>query len=287
MTLRIWIAAALLATAPVSAIAAPGVVRNTVTLRAGPGTEFPAVDRIPAGARVNIHGCIRGGAWCDVSYAGERGWVAATSLAYLYGRQYVYLPDYVDDVPIVPFVVASYWGSYYIGRPWYHRHAYWNRYWHHHPPLVAYGPRQHPDFAGQTGAGVTPQPNVAGPGAHPFPPGGFAQRGYGAGGTVGIGHRVAPQQFGGVQPGTPLGARFAPGSIVRPTVTPHFAQPNIVRPSAAPLAARAQINAPRAPIGGVPQIGGVPRIGGGAALGVAPHIGSVGGPRGGGPGHPH
>ncbi len=55
-------------------------------------------------------------------------------LEYLYRNRYVYLPDYVDviDVPVVPFVLTSYWSSYYAGRPWYHRHAYWNNYWTSH-----------------------------------------------------------------------------------------------------------------------------------------------------------
>src|SRR5262249_23548220 len=55
-------------------------------------------------------------------------------LEYLYRNKYVYLPDYVDviDVPIVPFVLSSYWSSYYSGRPWYQRRAYWSNYWTSH-----------------------------------------------------------------------------------------------------------------------------------------------------------
>src|SRR5258705_8620464 len=32
-------------------------------------------------------------------------------------------------VPVAPFVLPSYWSSYYAGRPWYHRRAYWSGYW--------------------------------------------------------------------------------------------------------------------------------------------------------------
>ncbi|MDA9501188.1 SH3 domain-containing protein [Bradyrhizobium sp. CCBAU 11357] len=119
---------------PTAALAAPGVVTVSTGLRAGPGTGFPLVDRIPGGARVNIHGCLRGKAWCDVSFSDDRGWVSSQYLEYLYRNRYVYLPDYVDeiDVPIVPFVLTSYWSSYYAGRPWYRRHAYWNNYWSSH-----------------------------------------------------------------------------------------------------------------------------------------------------------
>ncbi|MGC2778274.1 MAG: SH3 domain-containing protein, partial [Bradyrhizobium sp.] len=116
---RTCLVAALLIAAPASlAVAAPGLVRAAATLRAGPGSGFPVVDRIPAGARVTIHGCIEGGAWCDVSFERERGWVAAKVLAYLSGQRYVYLTEYVEEVPIVPFTLTTYWSSFYIGRPW-------------------------------------------------------------------------------------------------------------------------------------------------------------------------
>jgi uncharacterized protein YraI len=119
---------------PTAALAAPGIVTTSTGLRAGPGTGFPLVDRIPGGERVNIHGCLSGNAWCDVSWSDDRGWVSSQYLEYLYRNSYVYLPDYVDqiDVPVVPFVLSSYWSSYYSGRPWYHRRAYWTNYWTSH-----------------------------------------------------------------------------------------------------------------------------------------------------------
>jgi hypothetical protein len=60
--------------------------------------------------------------------------VSSQYLEYLYRNRYVYLPDYVDeiDVPVVPFVLTSYWSSYYAGRPWYQRRAYWSGYWQSH-----------------------------------------------------------------------------------------------------------------------------------------------------------
>ncbi|WP_298880608.1 SH3 domain-containing protein [uncultured Bradyrhizobium sp.] len=137
MRLRTALVAALLL-APTAALAAPGIVTVSTGLRAGPGPGFPLVDRVPEGARVNIHGCLRGNAWCDVSLADDRGWVSSQYLEYLYRNHYVYLPDYVDevDVPVVPFVLSSYWSSYYEGRPWYRRHAYWNNYWTSHERLA-------------------------------------------------------------------------------------------------------------------------------------------------------
>jgi uncharacterized protein YraI len=133
MKLKAVLTAAMLLV-PTAALAAPGIVTTSTGLRAGPGPGFPLVDRIPGGARVNVHGCLRGDAWCDVSWSDDRGWVSSQYLEYLYRNRYVYLPDYVDeiDVPIVPFVLSSYWSSYYSGRPWYHRRAYWTNYWTSH-----------------------------------------------------------------------------------------------------------------------------------------------------------
>src|SRR2546423_3304094 len=130
---QLFIAAAVLLL-PATALAAPGIVTTSVSLRAGPGEGFPTVDRIPGGARVNIHGCLRGNAWCDVSWSDDRGWVSSQYLEYLYRNRYVYLPDYVDeiDVPVVSFALTSYWSSYYAGRPWYQRRAYWSGYWQSH-----------------------------------------------------------------------------------------------------------------------------------------------------------
>ncbi|MBR1086613.1 SH3 domain-containing protein [Bradyrhizobium manausense] len=137
MRLRTALVAALLL-APTAALAAPGIVTVSTGLRAGPGAGFPLVDRIPEGARVNIHGCLRGNAWCDVSFSDDRGWVSSQYLEYLYRNHYVYLPDYADevDVPVVPFALSSYWSSYYEGRPWYRRHAYWNSYWTSHERIA-------------------------------------------------------------------------------------------------------------------------------------------------------
>jgi len=134
MKLRALFIAATVLLMPAAALAAPGIVTTTVSLKAGPGAGFPTVDRIPGGDRVNIHGCLKGTAWCDVSWSDDRGWVSSQYLEYLYRNRYVYLPDYVDeiDVPVVPFVLTSYWSSYYAGRPWYQRRAHWSGYWQSH-----------------------------------------------------------------------------------------------------------------------------------------------------------
>jgi uncharacterized protein YraI len=129
----ILIAAAMLLL-PSAALAAPGMVTTTVSLRAGPGDGFPVVDRVPGGSHVNIHGCLKGDAWCDVSWSDDRGWVSSDELQWLYRNRYVYLSDYYDDidVPVVPFVLGTYWSTYYAGRPFFHRRAHFDRYWRSH-----------------------------------------------------------------------------------------------------------------------------------------------------------
>jgi uncharacterized protein YraI len=239
------VAALLLTTSASLAAAAPGLLRKSATMRAGPGAGFPVVERIPAGTRVTIHGCIQGGAWCDVSVGNERGWVAAKTLAYLYREQYVYLPEYVEYVPVAPFVLTTYWSSFYFGRPWYHRHAFWNRYWRHQPPAMAQNPPgMNPGGAGR-GPGGMGQPVVGanGAGGQPTPPPRMATG------------SPAPQPTGPAGPRMPVGnARSAmPVSIVQPTMG---------RISGPPQSARA-------------QMGGMRAMGGGALAGAAPsHFGS-------------
>jgi uncharacterized protein YraI len=270
--------------APTAALAAPGIVTTSVSMRAGPGPGFPVVDRVPGGSRVNVHGCVRGDAWCDVSWSRDRGWVSSQYLKYFYRNRYVYLPDYVDvvDVPVVPFVLDSYWASYYAGRPWYHRHAYWNGYWRSHARFATQIPANRPSRFGRTESrtaisegrthpGIAPgairqQRFVHGPGA-PVVQGSVAPVN-GADRTLSRAH--APVA------GPHAAARFT-APATRPAMAPRFAQPNpghatIGRVGSPPMNARAQMSGRAAPA--MPHMVSAPHI--------APRIG--GGPAG-GPGH--
>ncbi|MET3332816.1 MULTISPECIES: SH3 domain-containing protein [Bradyrhizobium] len=294
---------------PTAALAAPGIVTVSTGLRAGPGSGFPLVDRVPGGARVNIHGCLRGNAWCDVSFSDDRGWVSSQYLEYLYRNHYVYLPDYVDeiDVPVVPFVLTSYWSSYYGGRPWYRRHAYWNNYWTSHQSVatrMTIDPR-----AARIGRAATRDAAIAlersgvrGKGAAAISTrdaattqrdAAIAKRGAAVTpDRVGRSERIAHERTN-VQTRNPRDAQArmmreqaatratvrsqpmaraheAPrvaGPSARPA-TPHVAQPSVSHGS--PMNARAQMPAPRAAAPAMPHGGG----------GGAPHINAA--PRGGG-----
>lgn len=59
--------------APVAAEAA--YVTGSVNLRTGPGTNYPRIVTIPAGARIQVNNC---SSWCSVRYGGMRGFVSAS-----------------------------------------------------------------------------------------------------------------------------------------------------------------------------------------------------------------
>lgn len=60
-----------------AAYAAPGETTGTVNLRAGPGTAYAVIGRIPAGAPVNIVGCRR---WCELTYGGREGYASPNAV---------------------------------------------------------------------------------------------------------------------------------------------------------------------------------------------------------------
>jgi uncharacterized protein YraI len=280
----VFVAAMLLA--PTAALAAPGIVTESVGLRAGPGPGFPMVDRIPGGAHVDIHGCLGGDAWCDVSWSGDRGWVSSQYLEYLYRNRYVYLPDYVDviDVPIVPFVLSSYWSSYYSGRPWYHRRAYWSSYWQSHARFATQMPTT--DRSTRLGRTQTRTAVTEGRTRTSVAPSATRQQS-----LANVRGRQAPQgriahvnganrTFSRTQQPMTRGheaTRFSAAPAARPAMPARIAQPNVGRVGGPPMNAQAQMGAPRAapamPAGG----GGSPRIN------AAPRGGGGGGPPAGGP----
>ncbi len=126
-------AAALVASTalPTAASAQDAVTTVYINMRAGPSTAFPVVDVIPSSEPVDVHGCVSGYSWCDVSAAGARGWVYADYLSYARGGSYVPLVQYAPeiDLPIIAFSVGSYWDTYYRDRPWYGERVRWGNRW--------------------------------------------------------------------------------------------------------------------------------------------------------------
>jgi uncharacterized protein YraI len=121
---------------PAPAHAADGYVTGNVSLRAGPAPDYPLIALIPAGTEVDVQGCTEGWEWCDVIAYDNRGWVAGNFVEYEYQDQPVLLPAYGAQIgiPIVTFVIGSYWDNHYRGRPFYRDRDRW----YHRP--IAHGP---------------------------------------------------------------------------------------------------------------------------------------------------
>ena len=74
--------------APSLAEAANAYATGNVNMRTGPGTGYAQITTIPAGAGVTIRGCLSGYSWCDVSFAGRRGWASSNYLQAVYQNQH-------------------------------------------------------------------------------------------------------------------------------------------------------------------------------------------------------
>lgn len=114
-----------------AAQAAPGYSTVNLNLRTGPDTEFPRVDTIPEGDPIEILGCLRDESWCDIVWAGNRGWVYSEYIAVDHRGDYVPLPDLglsAFRIPVVRFAASDYWGRHYVGRPWYAERNRWYGY---------------------------------------------------------------------------------------------------------------------------------------------------------------
>lgn len=137
MIARSWIVP-LAAVAAVVALSMPAAAQaqyaqtaSWVNLRAGPGRDYPLVVSFAPGVPISVQGCIEGYSWCDViGLGGERGWIYAGKIVYPYQAVYVPVIQYgpVIGIPIVTFVIGSYWGDYYRYRPWYGNMHRWQSY---------------------------------------------------------------------------------------------------------------------------------------------------------------
>jgi len=128
---------------------------------AGPSTSYPLVAQLPPGVHLHVLGCLSDWSWCDVMFGGNRGWAFAPNLSYTFQGAPVPLYSYAPrlGIPVVPFVLGSYWDRFYRGRPWYSQRDMWAR---RAPP-----PRFRPGWRPPPGQHFRPGPPVY---ARPFNP---------------------------------------------------------------------------------------------------------------------
>ncbi|OOG54504.1 SH3 domain-containing protein [Rhodanobacter sp. C03] len=202
-----WLVLSSLALAiPALAQAADGFVTGNVNLRAGPDSEYPLILTVPVGTPVNIQGCTTGWEWCDVITMGTRGWVAGTFIQYQYQNQPVLVQEYGANIgiPIVSFVIGTYWSNYYSNRPFYRQRNVWYR-----RPIISRPPPRpphRPPPRPQPGNGNRPpRPGIGNPGNGHRP-------------SPGQGNRPSPGQ--GNRPPPNQGNRPSPGQGNRPPPNP-------------------------------------------------------------------
>lgn len=142
MLRKLLLALAFLAGASSMAAAATvAVATGSVNLRAGPSTAYPVVTVVPAGAGITTYGCLAGYSWCDIAFAGYRGWVSANYIKVVYRGGPVVLTPAVAPAVGVAVVTFNrlYWDTYYTAYPWYRS---WARYYRPYPAYpVAPPPR--------------------------------------------------------------------------------------------------------------------------------------------------
>lgn len=123
------IAAAL--TVSAAAEAATGYTTDRVTLRAGPGRDFPRIDSMNRNVRVQVHGCIDRYDWCDISRGRERGWVSGRDLVIPYQGRRARVADYGPRMrlPVIQFSFDNYWNAHYRGSSFYRDRDNWRGRW--------------------------------------------------------------------------------------------------------------------------------------------------------------
>lgn len=108
----------------VASAATAAIVTTDLNIRTGPGVDYQRFDTIPAGGRVTVIGCLSGYNWCDIEWAGTRGWVSGDYLAYREGGDYydrsIASVGIAIGVPVIGFDPWIYHDRYYRDRDWYH-----------------------------------------------------------------------------------------------------------------------------------------------------------------------
>ncbi|WP_105384105.1 DUF1236 domain-containing protein [Neorhizobium alkalisoli] len=101
--------------AVISALALPAAAQMTtttasdITVRAGPGQEYPELGVATRGSPAMMDGCIEGSKWCRIEVNGMRGWVFAEYLTIRHNGAPVVVQEYRTqyEVPAVTYETTA------------------------------------------------------------------------------------------------------------------------------------------------------------------------------------
>lgn len=85
------------------------VTASDITVRSGPGQEYPEVGLATRGSQAMMDGCLEGSNWCRIDVNGMRGWVFAEYLTIERDGAPVVVEEYRTqyDVPTVTYETTS------------------------------------------------------------------------------------------------------------------------------------------------------------------------------------
>ena len=108
---------------PLAANAEFAFTARPTALRAGPGTDYPRLNRIPPNVRVYMHGCLSGFDWCDVTVGRERGWIDGERLVVPYQGRRMSVIEIGPRarLPVLGFHFDNYWDENYGRRHTFYR----------------------------------------------------------------------------------------------------------------------------------------------------------------------
>lgn len=104
-----------------TAAASSALVTTDLNLRASPDTRYRPITVLPAGAIVDVRGCVRSYSWCRVSWRGYDGWAYSRYLATREGRYRNDFDDYAVSIGI-PIIAGIIIGSALSDHRHYDRH---------------------------------------------------------------------------------------------------------------------------------------------------------------------
>lgn len=124
-----------------SAAAQQAYTTGYVNLRAGPDRGYPQVAYIGPNRPVYVNGCIDDYRWCDITAGSDRGWAYSKYIEYPYQnrRVQIYGNGQTLALPIVSFILGSYWNENYRNRPFYNNQNNWDTWRPGNRPPPTYG----------------------------------------------------------------------------------------------------------------------------------------------------